>query len=148
VVLQAKEAERSVLEPYARRSRFRNQGRRVVAGQHVLQGGGDPFLGWSRDQDGRGYAWRRLWDPKGRFVLAEMGPDQLTDHAERCGRSLARAHARSGDAGWLSGYLGRSEAFDDAIASFAEAYADQNERDLRALKAAARSGRVPVERGG
>jgi Uncharacterized protein conserved in bacteria (DUF2252) len=136
-----------VLEPYTRRSRYANQGQRVVAGQRILQASRDPFLGWSRDQDGRGYAWRRLLDVKGSFVLGVMSPDELADYAETCGRSLARAHARSGDAIRQSAYLGPSDAFDAAVGSFAEAYAEQNERDYRALRAAAKSGRIEVETG-
>jgi hypothetical protein len=144
LVMQAKEARTSVLEPYTAPSKYPNQGRRVVAGQQIMQAASDLLLGWMRDADGRDFAWRQLWDVKGAFDLEVMGPDQLADYAMACGRCLGRAHARSGDAIVLSAYLGRSDAFDVAIGGFAEAYADQNERDHRALQAAAKTGRIEV----
>jgi hypothetical protein len=144
LVMQAKEARASVLEQYTAPSRYRNQGRRVVAGQRVMQVPSDLLLGWMRDADGRDLYWRQLRDAKAAFDLAAMGPDQLADYAEICGRCLARAHARSGDPIVLAAYLGRSDAFDVAMGAFAETYADQNERDYRGLKAAAKTGRIRV----
>jgi uncharacterized protein (DUF2252 family) len=140
--LQLKEAQRSVLAPFAGRSRWTNQGRRVVEGQRLMQAASDVLLGWlhvDRDLDGRprDYYVRQLWDAKGSAPLDALGVDEMTAYGETCGWTLARAHARTGDRAAIAAYLGRSDRFESAIATFAEAYADQNERDYAAFAAAA-----------
>jgi uncharacterized protein (DUF2252 family) len=144
--LQAKEAEASVLEPYAGPSRFRNHGRRVVEGQRLMQAASDNFLGWcvaigldGRDRD---FYVRRLWDWKRSVEIEKLSPPGLEVYAEVCGRTLARAHARSGDRIVIASYLGGGDSFDRAISEFAELYADQSERDHAALVAAIDSGRL------
>ncbi len=146
LLLQVKEAQRSVLEPYAGKSQFQNQGQRVVNGQRLMQSASDIFLGWARDPE-RGFDFyvRQLRDMKGSVPLEAMTPPDLADYAEYCGWAVARAHAKSGDAARISGYLGKSDAFDRALAAFAVAYADQTERDHAALVAAVRSGRLHAE---
>jgi hypothetical protein len=143
LLLQVKEAQRSVLEPYAGKSPYQNQGQRVVHGQRLMQSASDIFLGWSRSESG-GFDFyvRQLRDMKGSVPLEAMTPPDLADYGEYCGRALARAHAKSGDAAKVSGYLGKSDAFDRAVAAFAAAYADQTERDHAALKDAVGSGRL------
>lgn len=146
--LQAKEAQRSVLEPYAEPSAFANQGERVVQGQRLTQAASDILLGWvkARGIDGRqrDFYVRQLWDQKGSAKVENMDARALTAYAEICGTTLAHAHARSGDRVAIAAYLGKSDTFDRAIAAFAETYADQNERDYEALKAAADDGRIEV----
>jgi uncharacterized protein (DUF2252 family) len=142
--LQIKEAEASILEAHVGKSIYHNHGRRVLTGQRLLQSASDIFLGWSSD-GGHDYYVRQLRDMKGTADLQGMSGSDLKDYAELCGWVLARAHARSGDPATIAGYLGKSEAFEEAIAAFAIAYADQTECDYEALKAAAASGRVPVE---
>ncbi|MEU0523699.1 DUF2252 domain-containing protein [Streptomyces niveus] len=146
LILQAKEADRSVLAAHAGRSEYRNQGQRVVAGQRLMQAVGDVFLGWDRvrGQDGRqrDFYVRQLHDWKGILVPQEMVPNGMRVFGELCGATLARAHARSGDRIAIAAYLGGGPAFDEALIEFAEAYADQNERDHAALVAAVKSGRV------
>jgi uncharacterized protein (DUF2252 family) len=144
--LQAKEAEASVLEPYAGPSRFRNHGRRVVEGQRMMQSSSDIFLGWcvangldGRDRD---FYVRQLWDWKRSVEVERLGAEGLKVYAEVCGWTLARAHARSGDRVAIAAYLGGGDGFDRAIAKFSEAYADQSERDHAALVAAIDSGRI------
>ncbi len=146
--LQVKEAQRSVLERFAGEPSFENQGQRVVEGQRLMQAGGDIFLGWLHEphalDDGkpRDFYVRQLWDAKtSADVLSLRAPD-MTLYARLCGWTLARAHARSGDSLAIAGYLGSGDTFDRAIASFAESYADQNERDYAALLAAVASGRI------
>jgi uncharacterized protein (DUF2252 family) len=139
--LQIKEALPSVLEPHAGLCRFRNHGRRVVVGQRLMQAASDIFLGWSSDGEHHYYV-RQLRDMKGSANLSAMTGSDLVQYAELCGWVLARAHARSGDAAMIAGYLGKCEAIDDAIASFANVYADQTEKDYDALKAAVKSGRI------
>lgn len=150
LLLQAKEAGPSVLEPYAGRGAYDNQGQRVVCGQRLMQAASDIFLGWERVEgiDGRrrDFYVRQLRDWKGIARPETMAPDQLEFFAELCGATLARAHARSGDRIAIAAYLGRGDVFDRALAGFAEAYADQNERDFRALGDAVRSGRVKAGR--
>jgi len=150
--LQAKEAQASVLAEYAGRSRYDNQGERVVAGQHLMQAYGDIFLGWTRitGQDGsdRDFYVRQLRDWKFSVPVELMIPAGLGFYARLCGWTLARAHARSGDRIALAAYLGRSGRFDEAIAEFAESYADQNELDFAALQEAAVDGRVQVSTDG
>jgi uncharacterized protein (DUF2252 family) len=138
--LQLKEADRSVLEPFAGRSRPNNQGRRVVEGQRLMQAASDVLLGWFRsdDPDGRrrDYYVRQLWDAKASVAIDALGVDELARYGEICGWTLARAHARTGDRVAIAAYLGHSDRFDKALATFAEAYADQNERDYAAFAAA------------
>jgi uncharacterized protein (DUF2252 family) len=144
--LQAKEAEASVLEPFAGPSRFRNHGRRVVEGQRLMQASGDIFLGWcvavgldGRDRD---FYVRQLWDWKRSVEVEKLTPAGLEVYAEVCGWTLARAHARSGDRIGIASYLGGGDSFDRALGEFAEAYADQAERDHAALCDAIASGRL------
>ncbi|WP_030717599.1 DUF2252 domain-containing protein [Streptomyces sp. NRRL F-2580] len=147
--LQAKEADTSVLAAYLGASRYRNQGERVVSGQRLMQAASDMFLGWERvdgiDGRQRDFYIRQLRDWKGIAMPETMSPAQLATFAEVCGLTLARAHARSGDRIAIASYLGRGEAFDRALVTFAEAYADQNERDHQALVDAVRAGRLPAE---
>ena len=144
--LQLKEAEASVLEPYLGASTFSNRGQRVVEGQRLMQAASDIMLGWTRatDLDGtvRDFYVRQLWDQKGSALVEVMNPRAMTVYAELCGRTLAKAHARSGDAIAIASYLGSGDSFDRALASFAERYADQNERDYRALEDAVETGRI------
>jgi uncharacterized protein (DUF2252 family) len=149
--LQAKEAEASVLEPYLGKSQFSNHGQRVVEGQRLMQAASDIMLGWIHtvglDGVDRDFYIRQLWDGKGSADLETMNPTTLTWYANICGWTLAKAHARSGDAVAMAAYLGGSGAFERALSSFAEAYADQNELDYGALKEAAEAGRVTAETG-
>ncbi len=149
--LQAKEAQASVLADFAGRSKIANQGQRVVAGQHLMQASSDIFLGWnrvpSRDGVDRDYYVRQLRDWKFSMPIERMLPRGMAVYAGLCGWTLARAHARSGDRITLAAYLGGSDKFDNAIAEFAEAYADENERDHAALAAAVLSGRAHAQSG-
>ncbi len=151
LLLQLKEAQASVLEPFLGKSRFSKHGQRVVEGQRLMQAAGDIMLGWIRipglDGLSRDFYMRQLWDGKGSAIVELMSPSVLTTYAELCGRALAQAHARSGDAIAIASYLGAGEGFDRALASFAESYADQNERDYRALQEAVTSGRLTAETG-
>ncbi|MFD7708057.1 DUF2252 domain-containing protein [Streptomyces sp. NPDC059786] len=144
--LQAKEAQESVLADFAGPSAHANQGERVVAGQRLMQAAGDAFLGWERVEglDGRqrDFYVRQLRDWKGIAQADTMTPDLMRLFGRLCGATLARAHARSGDRIAIAAYLGHSDAFDQALARFAEAYADQNERDHRTLGEAVRDGLV------
>jgi len=144
--LQTKEAQVSVLAGYCGRSQYRNQGERVVAGQHLMQAESDIFLGWTRaadiDEVDRDYYVRQLKDWKFSAPIEQMNPSSMAGYAGLCGWTLARAHARSGDRIALAAYLGGSAKFDQAIAEFAEKYADQNERDHAALQAAVKDGRA------
>ncbi|MER5930895.1 DUF2252 domain-containing protein [Streptomyces sp. NPDC002054] len=146
--LQAKEADSSVLAAHLGASMYRNQGERVVAGQRMMQAASDIFLGWERVEgiDGRrrDFYIRQLRDWKGIAMPETMPPRQLKAFGDVSGITLARAHARSGDRIAIAAYLGRSESFDRAVTSFAEAYADQNERDHQALVDAVRAGRLPA----
>jgi uncharacterized protein (DUF2252 family) len=151
--LQAKEAQRSVLEPFAGSSEFSNQGQRVVEGQRLMQAAGDIFLGWLHEARGldddkpRDFYVRQLWDSKTSADITTMRPPDMALYARLCAWTLARAHARSGDAIAIAGYLGSTDPFDRAIAEFAERYADQNERDHAALLDAIASGRVEAQAG-
>jgi hypothetical protein len=144
--LQAKEAQPSVLAGYCGRSQYNNQGERVVAGQHLMQAQSDIFLGWTRvpapDGADRDFYVRQLKDWKFSVPIEQMLPAGMTIYARLCGWTLARAHARSGDRVALAAYLGGSDKFDQAIADFAETYADQNDRDYTALRAAVKDGRA------
>ncbi|GAA3291142.1 hypothetical protein GCM10020295_07200 [Streptomyces cinereospinus] len=151
LLLQAKEAQESVLAPYTGGVRYGNQGRRVVSGQRLIQTSSDIFLGWTHtiglDGQGRDFYVRQLRDWKGIARPDTMDPGLLALFGELCGGSLARAHARSGDPVAIAAYLGGSARFDRALTEFARSYADRNERDFEALRAAARSGRVTAEGG-
>jgi len=144
--LQAKEAQPSVLAEYCGRSQYKNEGERVVAGQHLMQAQSDIFLGWTHatGADGveRDFYVRQLRDWKFSLPIEQMLPAGLTAYARICGWTLARAHARSGDRVALAAYLGGSTKFDQAIAAFAETYADQNERDYAAFEAAVKDGKA------
>jgi uncharacterized protein (DUF2252 family) len=143
--LQFKEATRSVLEPYAGTSRYDNHGQRVVTGQRMLQSASDVFLGWTRDDEGRDYYFRQLRDMKMKIDLDGMSKSEWLEYVQICGWALARAHARTGDPATIGGYLGKGDAFDEAIANFSTAYADQTERDYEELLKAIRAGRIPAE---
>ncbi|MCT9011582.1 DUF2252 domain-containing protein [Streptomyces rhizosphaerihabitans] len=147
--IQAKEADTSVLAEHVGASQYRNQGERVVAGQRLMQATSDIFLGWERvdgiDGKQRDFYIRQLRDWKGIAMPERMQPKDMQAFGELCGVTLARAHARSGDRIAIAAYLGSGEAFDRALATFAEAYADQNERDHQALVDAVRAGRLPAE---
>jgi uncharacterized protein (DUF2252 family) len=144
--LQIKQAFPSVLEPFAGRSSYRNHGQRVAVGKRLIQATSDIFLGFGQVA-GLHFYVRQLWDMKRKLAFEGLSASQLQTYADLCGWALARAHARSGDAARIAGYLGRSESFDDAITRFARAYADQTEADHEALVAAWKAGRVPAERG-
>ena len=143
--LQVKQAEASVLASYAGApGSYQNNGQRVVMGQRVIQGAPDIFLGWGEVNGGQFYV-RQLRDMKGGADLDnQANVEALPDYSALCGWALALAHAKSGDPAMLAGYLGKSDAMDEAISRFASAYADQTERDHAALAAAARQGRVPI----
>jgi hypothetical protein len=149
--LQAKEAERSVLEPFVGKTEFDNQGRRVVEGQRVMQAASDIFLGWLRttdiDGESRDFYIRQLWNWKGSADVTRMRPSEMAAYGRLCAWTLARAHARSGDAIGIAAYLGSADVFDRAVAAFAERYADQNERDHVALLEAIESGRLEARTG-
>jgi uncharacterized protein (DUF2252 family) len=149
--LQVKEAQASALEPFAGKSTYSNHGRRVVAGQRLMQAASDIFLGWQRIKglDGvtRDYYVRQLHDWKGGAEVERLRPAGATVYARLCGATLARAHARSGDRIAIAAYLGAGDAFDRAIADFSVAYADQNERDYDTFEKAVRTGRVDAQTG-
>jgi uncharacterized protein (DUF2252 family) len=149
LLLQIKEAQTSVLEHELHvGSIYRHHGERVVHGQRLVQAASDLFLGWSTNPaTGVHYYWRQLHDMKGSADVPSMSSIQLANYARICGWALARAHARSGDASAISGYLGRGAEFDRAVATFAQRYADQNERDYEAMLAAVASGRIEAEAG-
>jgi uncharacterized protein (DUF2252 family) len=142
LLLQAKEARPSVLEPYAGKSEFDHHGQRVVVGQRVMQSASDMFLGWMTANDGVHYYIRQLRDMKFSLPLEVMDAPMLSRYATICGWVLARAHAKGGDAALISGYLGKSDTFDQALASFAQAYAVQTEQDYQSLVKAVKTGRV------
>jgi uncharacterized protein (DUF2252 family) len=143
--IQVKEAQPSVMEPFLPKSVYKNPGERVIAGQRLIQGAPDIFLGWG-EQDGVTFYVRQLRDMKGGLELApgKVKLENIPAYCSLCAWALALAHAKSGDAAMISGYLGNSEEFDDAMVRFAFAYAVQNEKDYKALVAAAKSGRIKV----
>ena len=150
--LQLKEAEESVLEEHLGKSEFKNHGQRVVTGQHLMQATSDIFLGWIHVKAGldgvaRDFYGRQLKDWKGSAEIDQMVPGGMSVYGRLCGWTLARAHARSGDRVAIAAYLGAGNQFDRAILEFSRAYADQNERDYRALVEAVESGRVIAETG-
>jgi uncharacterized protein (DUF2252 family) len=140
--LQVKEARASVLEAYAGKSIYPNHAQRVVNGCRLVQPASDIFLGWTEGKPGRHFYIRQLRDMKISAMVEVFSTGWMVEYAEYCGWALARAHARSGPSAQISGYLGKSEAFDNAIATFAEGYADQDERDHAIFKKAVRSGQV------
>jgi uncharacterized protein (DUF2252 family) len=141
-LLQIKEAQQSVLARFAGPSEYANHGERVVVGQRMMQAATDVFLGWTRKPiDGRYFYIRRLKDSR----LANIGTQlqaALPFYASLCGRTLARAHARAGDAALMSGYIGTGRVFEEAISEFAMAYGDQTEKDWAAFLAAIKAGRI------
>jgi uncharacterized protein (DUF2252 family) len=149
--LQAKEAGPSVLTSVGCKSEYANEGQRVVAGQRLMQGASDIFLGWQRvtgiDDVVRDFYIRQLRDWKGSAEIDGAKPEGLMAYGNLCGWTLARAHARSGDRIAIAAYLGETNGFDKAIAEFSEAYADQNERDHAALVEAVKSGRLVAQEG-
>ncbi len=142
--LQVKQANASVLEPYAGRSIYPNHGQRVAMGQRLMQSASDIFLGWAETNQGNHFYIRQMRDMKIKPLVELMGPDVMNQYAGYCGWALARAHARSGDAAKIAGYLGKKEDFDEALADFSESYADQNEQDYQGLVQAVREGRLEV----
>jgi hypothetical protein len=142
--LQFKQARQSILEPYCGANPFEHSGQRVVVGQRIMQAAGDMVLGWTTGTGKQRVQFyvRQLADAKIKPVIEIMNPANLKGYAGLCGMVLARAHARSGDPAILSGYMGKSTAFEDSIAEFSVAYAAQNERDHNALVKAIRSGRI------
>ncbi|MGT2472108.1 DUF2252 domain-containing protein [Paraburkholderia terrae] len=145
--LQLKEARASVLEGYVPPSRFPNHGQRVVNGQRLLQSASDIFLGWSKMRHtGNDFYVRQLRDMKGAFDFTTFDVEDLGEYAVSCAHTLAHSMAKAGDPAFLCGYMGKSSAFDEAIERFALAYAEQNEADWTALKAAVRSGRIQAIR--
>ncbi|MGZ6313198.1 MAG: DUF2252 domain-containing protein [Candidatus Limnocylindrales bacterium] len=148
LVLQVKEARPSVLAPYVKARHHRHQGERVVTGQRIMQAVSDIFLGWTRSPvTETEYYVRQLYDMKYAIDILGLRPVGMELYAEICAWALARAHARSGNPATIAGYLGRSQVFDDALAAFGAAYADQTERDHAALVAAVRSGKIAAETG-
>ena len=147
--LQVKEANASVLAPHAGASEYAHQGERVVQGQRVTQAASDAFLGWvtGRGDQHREFYVRQLRDMKGSAAIETMPPERLARYGELCGGVLARAHARTGDAAKITGYLGEDDTFERALEQFAVAYADQNELDYTAFTQAADAQRIAVERG-
>lgn len=146
--LQIKQARASVLEPYAGKSAYRNQGERVVIGQRLMQSASDLFLGWSRiGKPPIDFYFRQLRDMKISVNLDTLPLAGFIDYAHYCGWAVARAHAKTGDAAQISGYLGSGDAFDEALRHFARVYADQTEQDHAALASAVRAGRIQVETG-
>lgn len=143
--LQIKEARRSVLEPYSIKSPYAHSGQRVVEGQRLVQAASDIFLGWSTGPEGRHFYIRQLRDRKIAPEVDSFDKALLGAYARLCGKMLARAHAKTGNARLLSGYMGKSEVLDDAISHFAISYADQTERDYEAFIRAIKTGKLPVE---
>jgi uncharacterized protein (DUF2252 family) len=142
LILQCKEAGPSVLEAYLHKSRYANHGERVVMGQRLMQSSSDIFLGWARSARGIDFYVRQLRDMKMSIPVEHLDAAQCRRYARLCGWALARAHAKSGDAASIAGYLGARDNFDRALARFSAAYADQTERDHAALLKAVRAGRI------
>jgi uncharacterized protein (DUF2252 family) len=142
--LQLKQATASALEPFLGPSRYSNHAQRVVVGQHMIQEASDIFLGWSRLRN-RDFYVRQLRDMKFSYDISALGLREFVGQAKLCGTALSRAHARTGDPARISGYLGNKGLFDEAVTTFAEAYADQTRRDYEALLDAIKKGRVAAE---
>jgi len=148
LILQQKEAGPSVLAPYVARRDYASQAKRVVVGQRLMQAASDIFLGWHESSlTGRPYYWRQLKDMKGSVDVASLDEAGLRTYLAVCSACLARAHARTGEAAGIAGYVGKKKTLDEAIADFAMAYADQTERDHQALVEAVASGRIAAETG-
>jgi uncharacterized protein (DUF2252 family) len=148
LILQQKEADHSSLEAYLPKKRdFPSQSQRVVVGQHLMQASSDIFLGWHNSPSGTQYYWRQLKDMKGSFDVTIFDANGLAAYLAVCAGCLARAHARSGDAAAISGYMGNSDVFDKAISKFAVAYADQTGKDYQTLVDAVSAGRIVAEIG-
>ena len=146
--LQVKEATASVLEDHLPKSKFKEPGERVVQGQRLMQAASDIYLGWTKGAEAnRHLYWRQLRDMKGSALVETMTPVMLGLYADICGWTLARAHARSGDAVALAAYLGKSDKFDQSVTDFSQRYAEQNERDYQAFTEAIRSGRLDAVEG-
>jgi hypothetical protein len=143
--LQVKEARRSVLEPYLSPSHYAHHGERVVAGQRLMQSASDAFLGWANGPLGRHYYWRQLRDWKGSADIEQLNERLLLRYGTLCAWTLAKAHARSGDRVAIAAYLGSSSRFEEALTTFAMAYAERNEEDFAALAAAAADGRIEAQ---
>jgi uncharacterized protein (DUF2252 family) len=141
--LQFKEARQSVLEPYLGKSKFANQGQRVVEGQKLMQSASDIFLGWTHDDSGQQFYVRQLRDAKVKPILEDMGHNTFLTYARSCGWALARAHARTGDPAVISGYMGKDDTMDEAIAEFSLAYMKQNEQDFLLMQDALKGGSIP-----
>jgi uncharacterized protein (DUF2252 family) len=145
IFLQIKEARQSVLEAYAGASAHDNRGKRVVVGQRIMQSASDIFLGWSEAESGRHFYVRQLNDAKLKPMVEVFDETTMEDYATLCGWVLAHAHSRSGDASMISGYMGSSDVFDEAVADFAEAYERQNQHDYEALRKAVASGQLHAQ---
>ena len=144
LLLQIKEARNSVLEPYAGKSEYEKHGERVVVGQRLTQSSSDVFLGWVRGPKGRDFYVRQLRDMKVSFSVQDITSTRLRRYATYCGQALARSHAKSGNAALISGYLGKSDVFDEAVSMFAMEYAEQNKRDHEEMVRAAKTGKIVV----
>jgi hypothetical protein len=142
--LQIKEARPSVLEAYAGKSTHPNNGQRIVVGCHLMQSASDLFLGWMEGVRGRHFYVRQLKDMKIKPLVEMFTPSVMIQYAGLCGWGLARAHARSGEPAKITGYLGKGDKFDKAVAAFSIAYADQSERDHATLMKAVRAGRLKM----
>jgi uncharacterized protein (DUF2252 family) len=145
IFLQSKEARRSVLESPRGKSRFAHQGLRVVEGQRLMQAASDIFLGWYRSRHGHDFYVRQFRDMKVSAEIETFRRGTLVGYATLCGWTLARAHAKAGDAAMIAGYLGSSDQFDNTLAKYSDAYADQAELDFKTFQAAIRSGRLSTE---
>jgi uncharacterized protein (DUF2252 family) len=145
LLLQVKEARRSVLESPTGKSLYAHQGFRVATGQRLLQAASDIFLGWFRSANGHDYYVRQFRDMKISAEVETFLPGTLAAYASACGWTLAQSHAKAGDAATIAGYLGNSARFDDALVRYSKAYADQAEVDFSAFQAALRSGRLSTE---
>jgi hypothetical protein len=143
--IQVKEARKSVLEPYVGESIYPNSGQRIVNGYRLMQPFSDPFLGWTVGKQGKHFFFRQLRDVKISLKVETFGKSEMMSYADWCGQALALSHARSGDASIISGYMGNSNTFDNAIAEFSFAYADQNEKDFVSFKQAINSGKIEAE---
>jgi len=143
--LQVKEARTSVLEPYAGKSVHGNHGQRVIAGQRAMQAASDLFLGWTRGMNGRDFYVRQLRDMKLSAIIEDWDTPILRQYARMCAHALCRAHARSGDAAMIAGYMGSGQTFDDAICEFATEYSSQNRGDYRAFVRAIRAGKINAQ---
>ena len=143
--IQAKESRKSVLEAYAGKSIYPNNGQRIVYGYRLLQPFSDPFLGWTTGQGGRDLFFRQLRDIKISIKVETFGKTEMLNYADWCGQALALSHARTGDAAMLSGYMGSGDVLDKAVAEFSFAYADQNEQDYASFMKAIKSGKIEAE---